>query len=33
MVLARASCIATRYSIVRKQFKDENGDEITVLDY
>ncbi len=31
--LAKASTILTRYSLVRTQFKDDNGKEIPILDY
>ena len=31
--LAKGTVIATRYSLVRKQFKDSNGKEIPILDY
>lgn len=31
--LAKASTIMTRYSLVRTQFKDDNGKELPILDY
>lgn len=31
--IAKMSTIATRYSLVRTQFKNANGQEIPVLDY
>jgi acyl-CoA oxidase len=31
--LAKAATIATRYSLIRKQFNDGNGKEMTLLDY
>lgn len=33
LTLARACCIATRYSFIRKQFKDSNGQEIPIINY
>lgn len=31
--ISKASTILTRYSLVRKQFKDDKGNEIPILDY
>lgn len=31
--IQKASTILTRYSLVRKQFKDDKGNEIPILDY
>lgn len=33
MVLGKAVCIATRYSFLRKQFRDSRGQEVPVIDY
>lgn len=31
--LAKAATILTRYSLIRTQFKDDNGKEVPILDY
>lgn len=31
--LSKSVLIATRYSLIRKQFKDDDGNEIPILDY
>ena len=31
--LSKASTIITRYSLVRKQFKDSKGNEVPILNY
>lgn len=33
LALAKATTIATRYSLVRRQFKDDNGREVAIMDY